>query len=246
MEGPILLDSQEVDRFAALADEWWSADGPMAPLHKMNPVRLSYIRSQIIGHFGIAPQTRNAYEGLRILDVGCGCGLLSEPLARLGATVTAIDPAERNIEVALRHAQDAGLKIDYRPTDTSRLLGDGTEPFDVVTCLEVVEHSPEPDLLIQDLAELTRPGGLTVLSTLNRTAKSFLKAILGAEYLLGWLPRGTHNWRQFSPPSRLAKFLRDAGYRITDVQGVSYDAARDEFSLSAQRDTNYLLTAVKL
>lgn len=240
------LDQAEVDRFDALAAEWWAIDGPMAPLHKMNPLRLHYIRDQITRHLQIDSDIRRPFEGLRLLDVGCGCGLLSEPLTRLGAETTAIDPSERNIEVARRHAEGTGLIIDYRPLDTEGLISASVEPFDIVTCLEVIEHSPGGDILAQDLAELTRPGGLLIMSTINRTVESFLKAIVGAEYILGWLPKGTHNWRRFVSPSMLARWLRDAGFRVIDVQGVTYDIAKDDFAFSAERDVNYLITAVRL
>ena len=241
-----VLDQQEINKFAALAEDWWQVDGPMAPLHKINPVRLAYIREHVCKGLALDESQRLVLNGLRLLDVGCGCGLVSEPVARLGAQVTAIDPSERNIEVARMHATEVGLDICYVPADTGTLLRGGIAPFDVVTCLEVVEHSPAPDLLAHDLAELTRPGGILIMSTLNRTAESFVKAIIGAEYLLGWLPKGTHNWRRFVQPSQLAKWLRAGGFRVTHIQGMGYDPTRDSFHLSEDRSANYLLAAIRL
>jgi len=239
------VDAGEIAKFDALAAQWWDPDGPLRPLHRLNPTRLRYIRDQIDRHLGPGPSTRQPLTGRKVLDVGCGCGLVAEPLCRLGASVTAIDPSQRNIEVARAHGLAQGLDIDYRPTDTAAMLAKQVETFDLVTCLEVIEHTPDGDVLAFDLAELTRPGGVLIMSTINRTAMSFVKAIVGAEYLLGWLPRGTHRWRRFVRPSELARWLRSAGFRVTDITGITWDPLRDEFQLAGDRSVNYLLTAVR-
>lgn len=242
---PMVVDVKEVDRFDQLADNWWATDGPMAPLHAMNPVRMAYILDRLTEHVGLDRNRRRPLEGLRVLDVGCGCGILCEPMARLGAKVTGLDPSQQTIEVARRHAEQSHLTIDYLAQSTDDYLASRPESFDVVTCLEVVEHSPAGDILIEDLAELTKPGGVLVMSTLNRTTTSFLKAIVGAEYLLGWLPKGTHDWRRFRTPSELSKWLRQGGFAVRDVHGIDYDPVRNSFSLARNRSVNYLVTALR-
>ena len=239
------IDESEVDKFDALAESWWDPSGPMAPLHKLNPTRLAYIRERLTERQGGDRGDLRPLVGTRLLDVGCGCGLVAEPLTRLGAEVTAIDPSERNIEVARRHAAAMELTIDYRTGDTGALIDQGEPPFEAITCLEVIEHSPDPERLAGDLAELLEVDGVLVLSTLNRTIESFVKAIVGAEYLLGWLPAGTHSWKRFLAPSEVASMLRDAGLRVVDVRGFSYLPASDEFRLSQDREVNYILTAIK-
>ena len=243
-------DPDEIDRFDALAESWWDPDGPMRPLHRLNPARLSYIREQLSTTTGTDRRNLTPLTGLRVLDVGCGCGLVAEPLARMGAKVTAIDPSQRNIEVARRHAEAQAVTIDYRPIDTEALLCcevDGTHPrFDAVTCLEVIEHSADPERLVGDLAELLTPGGTLLLSTLNRTAKSFAQAIVAAEYLLGWLPRGTHDWRRFMPPSEVAALMRRHRLLVRDVTGFGLDPETNEFRLSRDRGVNYIMTADKI
>lgn len=239
------VDAREIRKFDELAEQWWDPEGPLKPLHRLNPTRLRYIRTQITMHLGPGPSTRHPLTGQQILDVGCGCGLVAEPLCRLGGTITAIDPSQRNIELARTHSSAQGLQIDYRPTDTASMLAKEVETFDVVTCLEVIEHAQDGDILAYDLAELTRPGGVLIMSTINRTAWSFGKAIIGAEYLLRWLPRGTHSWRRFVKPSQLARWLRNAGFRVTDISGINWDPLKDEFHLTQDRSVNYLLTAVR-
>ena len=243
-------DPDEIDRFDALAESWWDPDGPMRPLHRLNPARLSYIRDRLSPAASADRRNLSPLTGLGILDVGCGCGLVAEPLARMGARVTAIDPSQRNIEVARRHAEAQALTIDYRPIDTEALLrgeAGGDHPrFDAVTCLEVIEHSADPERLVGDLAELLAPGGTLVLSTLNRTVKSFAQAIVSAEYILGWLPRGTHDWRRFMPPSEVAALMRRYDLQVRDVTGFGLDAKTNEFHLSRDRSVNYIMTAEKI
>lgn len=244
------LDRDEVAKFEALAEEFWDPAGPMRPLHKLNPLRIAYIRDHATrllapptgaeaGAGGLRP-----LAGLSVADIGCGAGLLSEPMARLGAAVTGVDPSPRSIEIARAHAAATGLAIDYRATNVEALAEAG-ERFDVVLAMEVIEHTTDPDLFICELADITRPGGLVVLSTLNRTARSWLLGIVAAEYVLGWLPRGTHQWQRFVPPATLARLLRRRGLRILDTQGVVYRPHRDDFVTSRDLSVNYMISAVK-
>lgn len=240
------VDPADVARFQKLAADWWDPWGPMRPLHKMNPVRADYIADLIVEAFDLPPGAKQAdrLAGQRILDIGCGAGLLSEAMARRGAAVTGIDPAENNIRVARDHAAKGGLDIDYRAT-TAEALPSDTPPFDVVLAMEVVEHVRDRPLFLRTAAALARPGGLMVLSTLNRTLKSFAIAIVGAEYLLRWLPRGTHDWEQFVTPDELARDLRAAGLAIYDRTGVIYNPLFGEWRLSEDCDVNYFLAAEK-
>jgi 2-polyprenyl-6-hydroxyphenyl methylase/3-demethylubiquinone-9 3-methyltransferase len=236
------VDPAELARFDRLAGEWWDESGPMAPLHKLNPVRLAYIRDRICACFGRDPLAPAPLAGLSAVDVGCGGGLLCEPLARLGAQMTGIDLARANLAVASRHATAAGLAIDYRETSAAQ-LGAAGERFDLVCALEVVEHVPDPEGFLRSCAELVRPGGGLVVATLNRTLRSFALGIVAAEYILGWLPRGTHQWSRFVRPSEAARPLRRAGLRISDLTGVVYDPLRDRFRLSPDPAVNYMLFA---
>lgn len=237
-------DAEEVARFAAIADEWWDPTGKFRPLHQLAPVRLSFIRDQVVSHLDLDPGASKPFTGLRILDVGCGGGLVSEPLARLGADVTAIDAAARNIEVAKLHAKGAGLNIDFRNTQPEELVQTG-ETFDVVVNLEVVEHVADLDMFLEASAAMVRPGGGMVLSTINRTLKSLALAKVMAEYLLRWLPVGTHEWKKFVKPSELARGLRQADMDITSMRGMSYDPIGDIWRLSDDHDVNYLAFAKK-
>ena len=200
------VDQDEVAQFSRLSGQWWDARGPMAALHKFNPVRLAYVRDRAAAHFGRDPKRLDSLAGLRMLDIGCGGGILSEPLARLGATVVGIDPSASNIAVAREHAQMSGLAIDYRST-TAEALAQTGEVFDVVLAMEVVEHVADVNLFIELVAALVKPGGLGFVATLNRTAKSFALAIVGAEYILRWLPRGTHQWDKFVTPAEQTRAL---------------------------------------
>lgn len=235
-------DASEVARFDRLAGTWWDPEGPMAPLHKLNPVRLGYIRARVCRHFALDERAIRPFTGLRALDVGCGAGLLTEPLARLGARVTGLDPAGEALEVARRRAREQDLDIDYRASSVEELVAEDGR-FDLVCALEVVEHVPDPDAFLRGCVRLVRPGGALVLSTLNRTARAFALGIVGAEYLLGWLPRGTHSWRRFRRPSEVARPLRQAGADVIDVIGMVYDPLRDRFALSDDVSVNYLLFA---
>ncbi len=237
-------DPDEVAKFAEIGHAWWDPAGPMAPLHKLNPVRLAYIRDRVCAHLARDPQAAGPLAGLTALDVGCGGGLLAEPLARLGATVTAIDPVEANVATARWHAHEMELDIDYRACTVEEIALAGRR-FDLVVASEVVEHLPDVPTFLAALAAATRPGGLALFSTLSRTPASFAKAIIGAEYLLGWLPRGTHSWRRFIRPAELGRMLRRCGLRATDVSGIGYDAAHDSFVLSRDPSVNYLLTALR-
>lgn len=238
------VDEAEIARFDALADTWWDPDGPMRPLHLIGPVRLAFIRNMILRHFGADGGAPEPFAGLRILDVGCGAGLLDEPLARLGAQVTAIDAAAKNIAAARRHADGMGLKIDYRNA-TAEDLAAGKERFDVVMAMEVVEHVADLDAFLGALARLTKPGGLVLLSTINRTLKSFAMAIVGAEYVLRWLPRGTHDWQKFLKPEELQAALEEAGFVLVDREGMRYDPLGDRWSLDPDMSVNYLMAARK-
>ena len=237
-------DRDEIARFSALAKSWWDPNGPMAPLHELNPARLAYIRDRIAGHFDRNPKGSAALKGLTVLDIGCAGGLLCEPLTRLGAKLTGIDAAEENIEVAKRHAGDMRLAIDYRHAAPEDLIGGG-ETFDVVLALEVVEHVTDVQAFLDAAAALVKPGGILIASTLNRTPKSFALAIVGAEYLLRWVPAGTHDWRKFLKPSELAQSLRGAGLTVTDLTGLTYDAVHKTWQQGRDVGVNYIVTTIK-
>jgi len=238
------IDVEEVERFSALAETWWDPKGSMAPLHRLNPARLSFLRQTLAAHFGRDARSLGPFDGLRILDVGCGGGLISEPLARLGAVVTGIDAAEANIAVARAHARSADLEIDYRQASAEELSAAG-ERFDAVLALEVVEHVADLDTFLAAAAALVRPGGAFIASTLNRTPRSLLFAIVGAEYVLGWLPRGTHRWDRFLKPSELAAALRRRGLQARDIRGLVYDLLAREWRLGRDLGINYLIFAVR-
>jgi 2-polyprenyl-6-hydroxyphenyl methylase/3-demethylubiquinone-9 3-methyltransferase len=238
------LDPGEVDRFAALASEWWDARGKFRALHRIGPARLTFLRDELVRHLARAASGMRPLEGLAILDVGCGGGLVSEPLARLGARVTGLDPAMENVEAARRHAAGQGLAIDYRCGSVEELGAERLQ-FDAVVCLEVVEHVPEPGAFLAACAALVRPGGMLLLSTINRTAKAYLLAIVGAEYVLRWLPVGTHQWDRFVTPEELARHLRSAGLAPARFEGLVYNPLSDAWSLSADTDVNYLASAAK-
>jgi 2-polyprenyl-6-hydroxyphenyl methylase / 3-demethylubiquinone-9 3-methyltransferase len=238
------VDPIEVERFSRLAADWWDPRGPMAMLHKFNPVRLTYIRDQAASHFVRDPKSIGCLSGLRVLDIGCGGGVLSEPLARLGAAVVGADPAAENIEIAKRHALKTDLRIDYRST-TAESLADAGERFDVVLAMEVVEHVADVPLFVQRCADMVKPGGMMVTATINRTMKSFALAIVGAEYVLRWLPRGTHRYDKFVTPSELESALRHGGLGVSDRRGVIYNVFADAWRLSSDMDVNYMMVAKK-
>lgn len=238
------IDPAEIEKFSRLAAEWWDPRGKFRPLHKFNPVRLAYIRDAVVSHFGRDGRVRAPLEGLTLLDVGCGGGLASEPMARLGAKVAGIDASARNIEIARLHAGEQSLAIDYRATSVEA-LAETRERFDIVLNLEAVEHAADPALFIAKSADLLQPNGLAIVATINRTLKAFALAKVGAEYVLGWLPRGTHDPRKFLKPEELEKMLGEGGLCITGRAGVVYDPLADAWRLSEDLGVNYMLTAVK-
>ena len=238
-------DPAEIAKFEAMAADWWDPNGRAKPLHMLNPCRLDYITAQIAGEFDRDLTAPRPFAGLRLLDIGCGGGLLCEPMARLGAEVVGADPAPRNIPVARLHAERAGLAIDYRVTTAEALEAAG-ERFDVVLNMEVIEHVPDPASFVAACRGLLRPGGLLLLSTLNRTARSFAMAIVGAEYVMGWLPRGTHDWRRFRTPDEVAALLRGAGLEPVDRKGMVFDPLRREWSLSdTDLSVNHISAAIR-
>jgi len=245
--GGSTVDPDDVARFERLGEEWWAAAGPMRMLHRFNPVRIAYIRDRLIAHFPIEGEPRRQRKGLplagiTLLDIGCGGGILAEPLARLGAKVTGIDPAPGNIEVARRHAERQRLDIDYRAVTAESLAAAGAR-FDVVLAMEVVEHVTDVPAFVATACGMVEPNGLFFAATLNRTLKSFALAIVGAEYVLGWLPKGTHRWEQFVKPSELAATIGKAGLRTFDRTGVVYDPLTDIWRQSRDMDVNYMLAA---
>jgi 2-polyprenyl-6-hydroxyphenyl methylase / 3-demethylubiquinone-9 3-methyltransferase len=236
------IDNAEVERFSALAAEWWNPNGKFRPLHKFNPVRLAYIRDQVAGRFGRDPRAARPFEGLRFLDIGCGGGLLCEPMARLGADVVGADASGTNIEVAKLHAAESGVTVDYRAT-TAEALAEAGEKFDVVLNMEVVEHVADIDLFVGKCAEMVKPGGIMFVATINRTLKALALAIVGAEYVLRWLPRGTHQFGKLVRPDDLEKSLTAAGLTVIDSTGVVYNPLADRWHKSRDMDVNYMLLA---
>jgi 2-polyprenyl-6-hydroxyphenyl methylase/3-demethylubiquinone-9 3-methyltransferase len=236
------VDPREVERFARMAAKWWDPRGPMAPLHKLNPLRVGYIRDRAAERVGRDVKLMGCLKGLRILDIGCGAGILSEPLARLGADMVGIDPAAENIEAARLHAAEGGIAIDYRAT-TAETLAEAGERFDVVLAMEVVEHVVDVPAFVATCAAMVKPGGLLVMATLNRTMKSFALAIVGAEYVLRWVPRGTHQWDKFVTPRELERAIEAAGLDVIGERGVIFNPLADRWQLSSDMDVNYMLVA---
>lgn len=239
------VDDAEIAKFEAMAAEWWDPNGKFAPLHMMNPVRLDYITAQIAAEFGRDLRDDTPFAGLRLLDIGCGGGLLSEPMARLGATVVGADAAERNIPVAQVHAEQSGLEIDYRHTTAEALAAAG-EQFDVVLNMEVVEHVADPQAYLTACQQLLKPGGIMICSTINRNPKSFALAIVGAEYVMRWLPKGTHEWQKFITPEELFALIETAGLDPVDRKGFVFNPISWRWSIS-DRDlsVNYVTASVK-
>jgi 2-polyprenyl-6-hydroxyphenyl methylase/3-demethylubiquinone-9 3-methyltransferase len=239
------IDPVEIAAFARHAHEWWDAQGPMRPLHKLNPARMEFLRDSICAHFNRKANGPAPLKNLSILDIGCGGGLLCEPLARLGATVTGLDAGKEAIEVARTHATLSGLTINYH-NDSAEKFARGKTKFDVVTLLEIVEHVADIGSLLESASALLKPSGIVILSTLNRNTKSFLMGIVAAEYILRWVPKGTHSWRKFLRPSELAAHLQEAGLEVKDITGIVFNPLNDTFHLkSGAVSVNYLMTAVK-
>jgi 2-polyprenyl-6-hydroxyphenyl methylase/3-demethylubiquinone-9 3-methyltransferase len=238
------VDTAEIAKFSAMAEEWWDPTGKFAPLHKFNPVRLGFIRDTAAAHFGRDSRALRSFEGLSLLDIGCGGGLLCEPMARLGFAVLGADASEKNVKTAAAHASAAGVAVDYRATTAEDLAAQGLT-FDVVLNMEVVEHVADLAAYLTACAALIRPGGLTFVATLNKTLKSLALAKIGAEYVLGWLPRGTHDWSRFIEPAKLQAMLEDNGLNILKTQGVAFDPLGWDWRLSTDTDVNYMVVASK-
>jgi len=244
------VDPAEVERFSRIAAEWWDPRGKFAPLHRFNPTRLAFIRDQALHRFGRDPKARRPFEGLRLLDIGCGGGLLSEPMSRLGFDVVGVDAAARNIGTASAHAAEQGLSIDYRCATAEALLAQG-EAFDGILNMEVIEHVADPRQFLRDCAAMLRPpspgkqGGLMIVATLNRTLKAFALAKLGAEYVLRWLPAGTHDWSKFLKPEELRGFLADVAVTVDGPYGVVFDPLSGRWSQGHDAQVNYMMTVVR-
>ncbi|MFZ5720746.1 MAG: bifunctional 2-polyprenyl-6-hydroxyphenol methylase/3-demethylubiquinol 3-O-methyltransferase UbiG [Pseudomonadota bacterium] len=239
------VDPAEIETFSRIAAEWWDPKGKFAPLHKFNPVRLAFIRDQALHRFGRDPKARRPFEGLRLLDIGCGGGLLSEPMARLGFRVTGVDASERNIGTASAHAAEQGLTIDYRASTAEALLEAGEPPFDVILNMEVIEHVADPAAYLQDCARLLKPGGLMIVATLNRTLKALVLAKIGAEYILRWLPVGAHDWSKFLKPDEIRGFLSDQPVEVDGPFGVVFNPITGRWTESSDTDVNYMMTVVR-
>lgn len=236
------IDQAEVDRFSAMAAEWWSPTGKFRPLHKFNPVRLAYIRDKACAHFNRDPRAARPLQGLRVLDIGCGGGLLSEPVARMGAEVLGADASEKNIGIAKTHAAQTGTQIDYRAV-TAEALAEAGETFDIVLNMEVVEHVADVEFFMRTCASMVRPGGIMLVATINRTLKARALAIFAAEVVLRWLPRGTHQYEKLVTPEELEAPLRASGLEIVEKHGVFYNVLHDRWNLSSDTDVNYMVLA---
>ena len=235
------IDQKEVDKFNNIANEWWSADGKFKPLHKFNPCRISYIKEQISNHFTIDINSFTPLKNINILDVGCGGGLLCEPLTRLGSNVVGIDAGEKNIKIAKNHSQQNGLQIDYRYQDVEE-LAQSKEKFDVVLAMEIIEHVADVEKFIIATKNCLKVNGLLMFATLNRTIKSYFNAIIGAEILLRWLPRGTHDWKKFLKPSQINKIATNNNLQLIDLSGFSYNLLRDQWKKTNDVSSNYIIT----
>ena len=238
------ISPDEIDRFHAMAADWWDPNGKFRPLHKFNPVRLAYIREHVLAHFGRDGNRMRPFEGLRFLDIGCGGGLLCEPMARLGADVVGADAGEKNVRIAALHAEQSGLEIDYRAT-TSEALAEAGETFDVVLNMEVVEHVADVPLYLESCCRLVRPGGLMVVATINRTARAYALAIVAAERVLGWLPRGTHQYEKLVTPEEITSITARNGMAVIDRTGVTFNPLKNQWCRSRDMAVNYMLLLEK-
>lgn len=239
------IDPAEVERFSRIAAEWWDPRGKFAPLHRFNPVRLGFIRDQALYRFGRDPAAHRPFEGLRLLDIGCGGGLLSEPMTRLGFQVTGVDASERNIATSRAHAAEQGLTIDYRASTSEALLEAGEPPFDVILNMEVIEHVADPGEYLRTCSRLLKPGGLMIIATLNRTLKALALAKIGAEYILRWVPAGTHDWSKFLKPDELRGFLASEPVEVDGPFGVAYHPLTGRWTESTDVGVNYMMTVVR-
>ena len=239
------IDPEEVERFSRIAAEWWDPKGKFAPLHKFNPTRLSFIREQVQVRFGRDAKSLRPFEGLRLLDIGCGGGLLSEPMTRLGFHVVGVDASERNIGTASAHAVEQGLTIDYRASTAEALVEAGEPAFDLILNMEVIEHVADPGEFLRSCAQLLAPGGLMIVATLNRTLKAFALAKVGAEYVLRWLPAGTHDWSKFLKPEEVRGFLAQEPLAVDGPYGVVFDPLSGRWSQSHDTDVNYMMTVAR-
>lgn len=240
LKARVSVDDAEIERFSRIAEEWWDEKGKFRPLHALNPCRLRYLRAQIESRFGKAADGSAPLGGLTLVDIGCGGGLISEPMARLGSTVTGIDASEKNIKVASLHAEKMGLSIDYRATTAEALRAEGAQ-FDVVLALEIVEHVADVPFFLETVAALVKPGGMLVMSTLNRTLKSLVMAKFGAEYILRWLPVGTHDWNKFLRPSEIIQPLEAQGLTLANLSGMVFSPLKNAWRIDARDlEVNYL------
>jgi 2-polyprenyl-6-hydroxyphenyl methylase/3-demethylubiquinone-9 3-methyltransferase len=238
------VDPAEIEKFARLAHEWWDPKGKFRPLHLFNPVRIGFVRDIAAAHFARDPRALRPFTGLKLLDIGCGGGLLSEPMARIGFEVTGVDAAEKNVRIAATHAAESGITITYRSATAETLAEEGAS-FDVVLNMEVVEHVADMRLFLSSCASLVAPEGLMIVATLNRTLKSLALAKIGAEYVLRWLPPGTHDWNRFVRPDELTRDLEAAGLAVTRLQGVTFDPLNWDWKLTSDTDVNYMVVATK-
>lgn len=239
------IDPADVARFSAQAAEWWDARGPFAPLHRFNPARLAFVRDRVAERFGRDVKSREAFAGLTLLDVGCGGGLIAEPMRRLGFAVTAVDASSENIGTARAHADQQGLEIAYRAATVEQLEAEGAGPFDVVLTMEVIEHVADPEAFVRACSRLVKPGGLMIVATLNRTLKALALGKVAAEYVLRWVPAGTHDWRQFIRPDELRRMLSHEPVTVTGPYGLAYDLLADRWREGQDADINYMMIATR-
>lgn len=239
------IDPADVARFSAQATEWWDAHGPFAPLHRFNPARLAFIRERVAERFGRDVRTREAFKGLTLIDIGCGGGLIAEPMRRMGFDVTAVDASSENIGTARAHAAEQGLDIAYRAATVEQMEVEGAGPFDVVLVLEIIEHVADPEAFLKACSRLVAPGGILIVASLNRTLKSLALGKIAAEYILRWVPAGTHDWRQFPKPDEIRGMLAGEPLTVTGPFGLNYSPLNDRWSESADADINYLMVATR-
>ncbi|MDA8618765.1 bifunctional 2-polyprenyl-6-hydroxyphenol methylase/3-demethylubiquinol 3-O-methyltransferase UbiG [Candidatus Pelagibacter bacterium] len=237
------INKEEIQKFSRLADEWWDVDGKFKPLHMFNPIRIEYITENIKKHFKIKKDSANFLKGLNILDIGCGGGLISEPMARLGANVTGIDASEKNVKIAKLHSEKSGLKINYINTSPEKL--DDLEKFDIILNLEIIEHVDNVNLYVKSCNKLLKKNGLMFTATLNRSFLSYIKAIIGAEYILRWLPIGTHDWNKFIKPEELEKLLNTEKFSTVDIKGLKFNPFLNKWKRSSDLSVNYIISSLK-